>query len=658
MSVAAATCGKYILERELASGGMGTIWVAFDPQLQRRVALKRLRSDGLAVSQAAERFQREALAIARLQSPNVVQVYDYGLDESGDPFIAMELLEGQDLSRALERLPRWSAASFNSILAQVAKALSLAHAAGVVHRDLKPANIFLARSGNEEIVKVLDFGVAAIEEAGGRRGPSSWAIAGTPQYMSPEQTRGRAVDARSDLWSLAVVAYQALTGRLPFTHASLSDLIIAISADVIAKPSSLVPALGSQADLFFARALARDPADRFQSARELAAAFATLSEGEGARRAVRILVADDEPDMSRLVKQRFRKKIRSAEYELLFATDGEEALDVLKRNPDIDVVLSDIRMPRMDGLSFLARAAEVNPVAKVIMVSAFGDMPNIRQAMNSGAFDFLLKPVNLEDLDATVEKAARHAEELRKAVGHVEENSLLRMFVHAGIVDRLLPAIRRAGSAPGEAMDATIAIIGIHGLLHPAADQSADDLLDILNANYEAIVPEVVARGGTVDRFIGGALVSLFHGEGHASRAVEACLSARAEIMRRAGRSEAPSPFSAGVAVGVESGRVITGAVGSKSQSRLDYTMIGRVLHAALDLASAATKDEILIGPGALAAAGSSFETMAIERGARNGLGSAIAHSVTLRTPVPSSPSSLKSTLVMVRDDPSQTKGD
>src|SRR5690349_4863145 len=146
MIVSAATCGKYVLERELASGGMGTIWVAYDPQLQRKVALKRLRSDGLAAQHAQERFQREALAIARLQSPHVVQVYDFGLDDSGDPFIAMELLDGQDLSRALEHRPRWSPAAFNPVMQQVAKALSLAHAAGVVHRDLKPANIFLARS--------------------------------------------------------------------------------------------------------------------------------------------------------------------------------------------------------------------------------------------------------------------------------------------------------------------------------------------------------------------------------------------------------------------------------------------------------------------------------------------------------------------------------
>src|SRR5262249_48051308 len=152
-----------------------------------------------------------------------------------------------------------------------------AHAAGVVHRDLKPANIFLARTGSEEIVKVLDFGVAAFEADVGRQG-GTFAIAGTPQYMSPEQTRGRAVDARSDLWSLAIVAYQALTGKLPFVASSVRDLVIAISADVIARPSSLVPALGPRVDQFFMRALARDPGDRFQSARDIAAAFAALAE--------------------------------------------------------------------------------------------------------------------------------------------------------------------------------------------------------------------------------------------------------------------------------------------------------------------------------------------------------------------------------------------
>ncbi len=662
-SLSAATCGKYQLERELASGGMGTIWVAFDPQLRRRVALKRLRAESLASPDAAQRFEREALAIARLQSPNVVHVYDYGVSDQGEPYIAMELLEGQDLSRAMERMPRWSPAAFGPVMTQVARALSQAHAVGVVHRDLKPANIFLARSGAEEVVKVLDFGIAAMEEGtseGGR--PGSLGIVGTPQYMSPEQVRGRPVDGRSDLWSLAVVAYQALTGRLPFSAATIRDLVVAISADPIPKPSSVAFTLGPRVDQFFARALARDPGDRFATAREMAAAFAALEEPDGAKRTARILVVDDEPDMGRLVKQRLRRKIKSSEYELLLAENGEEALEALRRNPDIDVVLSDIRMPRMDGLTFLAHAAENSPLAKVVMVSAFGDMANIRQAMNSGAFDFLIKPVNLDDLEATVDKAVRHAEELRRAVAHVEENTVLRMFVHGGILERLLPALRRSDATPGEAMDATIAVVQVKDSdpdSPPRSEPAAPPphaTLDRLNESFDAVLPEIVARGGTVHKFVGGALVSVFHGDGHAERAAEACLSARAELVRRAIAKEGSDSHGRSVAIGLESGEVVGGTVGSKSLSRFDYTVMGQAVQTALDLAALAHHGEILVGDVARSLLPDPYAIALVDEGAARGPAARSVHALDRRARPRQDTTSLNTTVGLRRDDTALTE--
>src|SRR3954454_19579490 len=151
--------GKYSLEREIGRGGMGAIWIALDTQLRRRVALKLMRSEMTSASSRG-RFEREAMAVARIQNPHVIQIYDYGIDEES-PYIVMELLEGEDLEARVGRHARLPIAAVATVLAQTAKALASAHSAGIVHRDLKPANIFLSRGEGEETVKILDFGVAA-----------------------------------------------------------------------------------------------------------------------------------------------------------------------------------------------------------------------------------------------------------------------------------------------------------------------------------------------------------------------------------------------------------------------------------------------------------------------------------------------------------------
>ncbi|HLL51915.1 MAG TPA: protein kinase, partial [Myxococcaceae bacterium] len=387
--------GKYTLEHRIAGGGMGNIWVALDAQLQRRVALKLMAPDRVASASARVQFEREAMAVARLKNPHVVQIYDYGVDQSS-PYLVMELLEGEDLEARLTRLGRLSPAAAANLLNQVAKALSAAHAAGIVHRDLKPANLFLTRVDGEEVLKVLDFGLAMVV-AGEVSLGAPGKLMGTPRYMSPEQMRGEAsLDHRSDLWSLGVVLYRSLTGQFPFSQDGYGELMHRTEGVGILPPSTVVPELGKDMDAFFQRALSTDPAQRFGSARDMAGAFAALVEASKPAQATKILVVDDEPDVQLLMKQRFRKQIRGAVYEFHFAHNGEEALEKLRQHPDIDIVLSDINMPKMDGLTFLGRVGEVNPLAKVIIISAYSDMSNIRVAMNRGAFDFLVKPVDFQ----------------------------------------------------------------------------------------------------------------------------------------------------------------------------------------------------------------------------------------------------------------------
>jgi serine/threonine-protein kinase len=255
---------------------MGSVWVGHHLQLDVPIAVKFMDAGVAASPDQRMRFEREAKAAAKLKSPHIIQVHDYGVEE-GTPYIVMELLDGEDLDTRLRRAGRLSLPAASAITTQIAKALRSAHEAGIVHRDLKPANIFLCRHQDEEIVKVLDFGIAkATGEAG--PGTATGIVMGSVHYMSPEQTRAsKDLDGRSDLWSLGVVLYRCVTGCLPFIGDQVSQVLVAINVDPIALPSQIARNLGPDVDQFFARALARDPAHRFQSAREFADAFAALA---------------------------------------------------------------------------------------------------------------------------------------------------------------------------------------------------------------------------------------------------------------------------------------------------------------------------------------------------------------------------------------------
>src|SRR5207249_3838967 len=149
----------------------------------------------------------------------------------------------------------------------------------------------------------------------------------------------------------------------------------------------------------------------------------------------KILVADDEMDLEILIKQKFRRQIREHKYEFVFAVNGNDALDKLLRNPDIDIVLSDINMPEMDGLTLLGKLNDISPLIKAVIVSAYGDMDNIRTAMNRGAFDFLCKPVNFEDLETTMKKTIKHVQQLRQTLEAIKENNILRMYVDETVLN-------------------------------------------------------------------------------------------------------------------------------------------------------------------------------------------------------------------------------
>jgi serine/threonine-protein kinase len=269
--------GRYRLERALAQGAMGSVWVGRHLQLDVDIAIKFMAPQLASSPDLRARFEREAKAAALLKSPYAVQVYDYGI-EDGTPYIVMELLEGEDLSARLAREGRLSIPAMYRILDEVGKALRRAHEIGLVHRDLKPGNIFLSRQAGEEIVKVVDFGIAkSTGVIPGAQATRTGALLGSPSYMSPEQIRSsNQVDHRTDLWSLGVIAFQCLTGRLPFPGDEVGEVLVDVCTAPIPVASQIAPGLPPAVDRFLERALMRPVDQRFQSAREMVEAFGAL----------------------------------------------------------------------------------------------------------------------------------------------------------------------------------------------------------------------------------------------------------------------------------------------------------------------------------------------------------------------------------------------
>src|SRR4051812_20559642 len=266
---------RYRLIRPIGHGSQASVWIAEHLALTTTVAVKLIDPELAKKESARERFRREATAAAQLRSAHVVQILDHGI-EGDQPFIVMELLDGEDLFERLTHRTRITLRETSKIVTQVARALTRAHAAGIIHRDLKPENIFLVPNDDDEVVKVLDFGVAKFKDPGkaAMQRTGLGTLIGTPHYMSPEQVKGISeIDSRADLWALGVIAYQCVTGELPFDSEGVGDLLIKISIGEMPVPSKVLPSIPANFDAWFARACERDPAKRFQSAREMAVAL-------------------------------------------------------------------------------------------------------------------------------------------------------------------------------------------------------------------------------------------------------------------------------------------------------------------------------------------------------------------------------------------------
>lgn len=308
----------------------------------------------------------------------------------------------------------------------------------------------------------------------------------------------------------------------------------------------------------------------------------------------KILVVDDETDLEILIKQKFRKRIRQKEYEFFFAINGKDALERIAEQPDIDIVLSDINMPVMDGLKLLAELSELKPLIKSVMVSAYGDMENIRIAMNRGAFDFITKPINFEDLSITVEKALKQTQILKDTLQAIKENNILKMYVDENVLNFMSGDEGASSIMNNENIEATVMFIDMCGFTRISETTAADTVVKMINTYFDVMVKGIIANNGFIDKFMGDAVMAVFRGEYHLDRAIDTALAVRTEI-NKLPDFKGKQSFKPAVSIGIKSGEMVSGNIGSESLKRLDYTVIGDTVNVAARLQNAANENQIMI---------------------------------------------------------------
>ena len=308
----------------------------------------------------------------------------------------------------------------------------------------------------------------------------------------------------------------------------------------------------------------------------------------------KILVVDDEADLQVLIKQKFRKQIRENLYEFVFADNGRHALEQLDEHPDVDIVLSDINMPEMDGLTLLGKINEKNSLLKSVIVSAYGDMENIRTAMNLGAFDFLTKPMNFSDLELTITKTLNHVHQMKETLRAIKENNILKMYVDETVLNFMDTREYESSIMKNETIEASVVFLDICSFTAISENEKPDDVVKLLNQYFDVMVKEIINQGGFVDKFIGDALMAVFRGDYHLDRALDACLAIRNEIAKLPEVNEHVK-FRPNVSIGVNSGELVSGNIGSVSLKRLDYTVIGDTVNTAQRLESAAKPGQLII---------------------------------------------------------------
>jgi eukaryotic-like serine/threonine-protein kinase len=274
--------GKYRITRLLGTGGMGAVYEGENVRIRRKVAIKMLHLSVSTQADVVKRFEREAQASALVGSEHICEVLDLGVLADGTRYMVMEYLDGETLSGRIKRHGRLLPHQAIPLLLQILEALGAAHAAGIIHRDLKPDNVFILpqRSGMKDFIKILDFGVSKFAQTGGEEMnvTRAGAVVGTPYYMSPEQAKGSsAIDARTDVYAIGVLLYQATTGQVPYQAETFNELLFKIVLEVAPPPQVYVPDIDPEFAGIIMRAMAREPEQRYQSCAEFASALQSFT---------------------------------------------------------------------------------------------------------------------------------------------------------------------------------------------------------------------------------------------------------------------------------------------------------------------------------------------------------------------------------------------
>ena len=451
-----ATIGKYKVQGVLGQGGMGTVYKAFDPAIQRTVAIKTVVKsavDPADLQYALTRFRHEAQAVGRLNHSRIAAIYDYG-EETDIAYIVMEIVTGKSLFQHMQSSVHFDLKEIGEIVRQLLDGLGYAHAQGVIHRDIKPSNVLVTDEGR---IKLTDFGIARLDTS---KLTNVGEVMGSPGYMSPEQFLGTEVDARSDLYSVGIIAYELLSGKRPFTGSD-AEVMRQVLNDRPVNPSEHNPKISAQLDAALQKVLAKKRDDRFQSAKEFSEAFikgieasirhnapraapATIAEATTQRmdqalvqaaralagappstaeplrpapapaaaavpaaKKARILFVDDEERILNALRSLFRR-----DYHVFTAINGAEALEfVTKFKPQ--VVVSDQRMREMTGIELLRQVREVSPNSVRMLLTGYSDLAAIVGSINEGeVFRYISKPWDNDDIQKIVADAVAIALEL------------------------------------------------------------------------------------------------------------------------------------------------------------------------------------------------------------------------------------------------------